>query len=355
MPPIRNRPTTASGGVVSIFKVGLVIVSLFCFLVMLFAEEEREVLHHMLKTTEQEQEQETIVIHDNIIDISAEQVWKDLLQEGAALKQSPGIVMEVGMHRAIQCMNAAKAGFQTHCVEPSPNSFQRVQGAVVRAPPDVQKRIHLYQVAAGSNSDGTVPFTSSGGTGDHVGEHDMWAMADQQQQQQQNDANSQIIQVPTMKLDDIALLHPQTFLLKVDTQGFEPTVFSGLKESLQQHKIQYILTEFWPRGMDLLAGKPNHCIGTQLLQQLVQAGYTLYAMPVAAHPKAPRGWQSLAAQRPLHNLRDFCEWYFQLEHAFPSKDYRMGYWSDILAVAPGVQVVLSSTQTKTGKALAGLL
>ncbi|GAX17070.1 hypothetical protein FisN_5Hu455 [Fistulifera solaris] len=38
---------------------------------------------------------------------------------------------------------------------------------------------------------------------------------------------------------------------------------------------------------------------------------------------------------------------FLLEYAFPSTRYRMGYWSNVLVVAP-----LPSPQTKTGKTLA---
>jgi hypothetical protein len=30
--------------------------------------------------------------------------------------QSTGIVMEVGMHRATHCINAAKAAYEVHCV-----------------------------------------------------------------------------------------------------------------------------------------------------------------------------------------------------------------------------------------------
>lgn len=40
-------------------------------------------------------------------------------------------------------------------------------------------------------------------------------------------------------------------LLKVDTQGFEPYVFSGLARSILFAVVDYIIFEFWPRGMDL--------------------------------------------------------------------------------------------------------
>lgn len=346
----RRRKQQSNRGGVSIFKVGVALVFIFIALVMLFAEEEREVLHIMLETTQEKQKAlGLIVIRDNILEISADQVLNDLLQEGVAIGKSAGIVMEVGMQHATQCINAAKAGFHVHCVEPSPYSFERVQKDVSKTPLNIQERIHLYQIAAGSTSEDVVPYiVSSHGKGDQREGHDMWAVVGQPQE---NDPNAQVIQIPTMRLDDIVLPNIQTFLLKVDTHGFEPTVFSGLTESLAQHKIQYILTEFWPRGIDLSAGKSDECIGADLLEDFLLYKYTLYALPVMAHPGAPRGWESLAAHRPLHNIQDYCEWYFQLEHALPSNDYRMGYWSNILAVAPNA-TLSSFPKTKTGKALA---
>jgi FkbM family methyltransferase len=281
---------------------------------------------------------------------AAEIVWTDLIEEGARLlkdSQSPGAVMEVGMHRAFQCVAAAEAGLQAHCVEPSPKSFKRVTTGVKKAPADVQKRIHLYNVAAGGSSEGSVPFTHSGGTGDHVGEHNMWTM---ENERPAVDEKAEVIQVPSIRLDDI--VKNQTdgiFLLKVDTQGFEPAVFSGLTESLKTHKIKYILTEYWPRGMDLLAGKKDVCVGAQLLQEFTEMGYTLYSLGVQAHPRAPKGWQSARASRPLDNLVRNCRWYFEVEERFPSDEYKMGYWSDILAVAPNAN--LGNPVTKTGKAL----
>jgi len=124
------------------------------------------------------------------------------------------------------------------------------------------------------------------------------------------------------------------FVLKVDTQGFEPVVFSGLSESLKLHKIKYILMEYWPRGMDLQNGKQDACVAADLLSKLVNAGYTLYALSVTAHPKAPQGYRRVVNDRPLDNLCENCQWYFDLEKRFPSDEYKMGYWSDILAVAP---------------------
>lgn len=276
---------------------------------------------------------------------NADDVWNALVDEGVNLQKkskTPIAVMEVGVHRATQCMHAAKSGLQAHCVEPSPKSFQRIQNAVRQAPTDVSSRINLYNVAAGPSSEGSVAFTSTGGTGDHVGKHDMWRM---EQETLPDDKSSTIINIPSKKMDDIiqhgdmSSANNEVFLLKVDTQGFEPAVFSGLQESLKQHKIKFILTEYWPRGMDLLMGQPTDtCMGAKMLQMLTDYGYTLYTMPTVAHPMAGGRWKGGAPPLPLDDLEANCRWYFDLEIANPLEGYKMGYWSDILAVAPGASL-----------------
>ena len=41
-------------------------------------------------------------------------------------------------------------------------------------------------------------------------------------------------------------------------QGYEPSVISGLSTSIRNHHIHYILMEFWPKGMDLIATSNNN-------------------------------------------------------------------------------------------------
>ena len=139
------------------------------------------------------------------------------------------------------------------------------------------------------------------------------------------------------------------FSYSKDTQGFEPSVFSGLTESIKNHKIDFILTEFWPKGIDFLADKPGACVGVDFLTNLANQGYTLYALDVQAHPKAPRGWKNAIVDRPLDNLRSNCQWFLDLEKLYPSDVYHMGYWSDVLAVAPGAR--MDSATTRVGRIL----
>ncbi|KAG7352227.1 FkbM family methyltransferase [Nitzschia inconspicua] len=305
---------------------------------------------------QQHQASNTILLYEDLaLSGYAAEVWEGLLLLQSSLKKEtpPMAVVEVGMHRAKQCLQAAKMGFEAHCIEPSPKSFQHIAFEVNNtASPDVQKRIHLYNVAAGS-VESTVPFVTSGGTGDHVGKVDMWKM------EKMDDAASDatftttretVVHVPVKPLDTIlqhgipsnTIIH----LLKVDTQGFEPQVFAGLNSMLSQHRIRYILTEFWPRGMDILdeadsSTKNRKCIGvTRVLQKLLDYEYRLYVLPAEAHPKAPafRDVPRLQKERPMDNLMKYCQWYYELEDRYPSDEYKMGYWTDILALAPGVEL-----------------
>jgi len=282
---------------------------------------------------------------------NSDDLWTILVNHASdftAGNQRPGVAMEVGMHSAKQCLEAAKAGLEAHCFEPSPTSFERVKYQVNSEEQEVRNRVAIYNKAASGTSEGTVDFKSSGGTGDHVGEFDMWRM---KKTTDTNDMKGgKIVRVPQVRLDDIVSKQEDgVFVLKVDTQGFEPVVFSGLSESLKQHKIKYILMEYWPRGMDLQAGKQDACVAADLLSNLVEAGYTLYALSVIAHPKAPQGYKRVVNDRPVDDLRENCQWYFDLEKKFPSDEYKMGYWSDVLAVAPNMSLNQEQLMTNLQK------
>lgn len=171
-----------------------------------------------------------------------------------------------------------------------------------------------------------------------------------------------IIQVPTIRLDDFIANditvggedHHKVYLLKIDTQGYEPSIFSGLEESIKDASIDYIIFEFWPRGMDLMANTNNECSGHKVLDQLLASGYTLYALGLESHPKAPLTGTQLKAEartRPFTvktTTREYCSWFFELEKKYPSKataeeEYKFGYWTDFLAVAPGMALPDSIT------------
>eukprot|EP00586_Coscinodiscus_wailesii_P017364 CAMPEP_0172492868 /NCGR_PEP_ID=MMETSP1066-20121228/24126_1 /TAXON_ID=671091 /ORGANISM="Coscinodiscus wailesii, Strain CCMP2513" /LENGTH=296 /DNA_ID=CAMNT_0013262715 /DNA_START=120 /DNA_END=1010 /DNA_ORIENTATION=- len=286
-------------------------------------------------------------------------------------KKSPLVAMEVGMHSAKQCLEAAEDGFEVHCVEPSPMNFERVVKGVNAVSSNIRERVHLYNRAASGVSDVVLDFQAAGGTGDHVGKYDMWKMVELEDGDKGGsfeEKKTKTVQVKTIKVDDIIQHNITTkgldsvFVLKVDTQGFEPSVFMGLQNSIKEHRIHYILFEYWPKGMDLVSKdsvgkKMDRCtVPVSILEALISAGYQLYAMHVTSHPSGPRDGRRASQgkgfrERPLHNLKDNCDWYYDVEENFPSEDYFMGYWSDFLAVSPDAADVIQNPLTATGKAL----
>jgi len=320
----------------------------------------------------------------------AEAVWEDLLQNGVNIMkqnnyQNHLTVIEVGAQNENQSLLAATLKFIVHCIEPSPKSFEYIQSSLRRKirkgiisgeyDENIKDYIHLYNVAAGAESDKSLDFYSTGGTGDHVGEIDMWNMKiGPMPDDWPEDKRGSMVKVPSVQLDDIIyrnkikpnhvegfdtsedLSQPieTVYALKVDTQGFEPSVFAGLKESINAHKIQYIMTEFWPKGMGLMGHKMDDpcSIAVEMLDTLNNAGYKLFALPTQGHPSAwsfsktifhhVNDWK----KRPLDDYEADCRHFLNFETEFPNPDYHMGYWSDILAIAPGVEPFVPKKRPK---------
>ena len=297
--------------------------------------------------------------------VSSDTVWEQLLQEaGGFPREQRGklVAMEAGMHNAKQCLLASRQGLQAHCFEPSPKSYQRIREQI-QAEREASTRYltHVYNMAASPKSHEQVEFSSTGGTGDHVGAADMYSM--KHVSNKNHDAIVATVQVPTIALDDMVdeittAGNGEMFLLKVDTQGFEPSVFRGLERSLQAQTIPFILTEYWPRGIDLLANETRgSCSAARLLERLSLAGYDLYQMTVIGHPDAGKRRLYVNQQhlRPVNDFVRNCQWYVDLEqqNLLGNKDYRMGFWTDVLAVGPGaIDRFLKQPTTLVGKVLA---
>lgn len=161
-------------------------------------------------------------------------------------------------------------------------------------------------------------------------------------------------------------------MLKVDVQGHEPSVFSGITKSIREHKIDLVLTEYWPpKGIDFMndsMGARKECLKpVGMLLMLVDSGYTLYALAGLVDPRAPKDGALARMKRhnkgikmmPINSLMDHCMWFYDLERKYRDGDgmaqtggiYEFGYWTDILAVRPGFKFPVAPV-TKTGKIIA---
>ena len=305
-------------------------------------------------------------------------VWQDILNKGAEIMEKNHyskhlVSIEVGAHRPKQSLDAAKMNFHTYCVEPSPKSFQKIHTSTafkVHKEPKLGPYIHLLNMAAASKTGEMLEFKSEGSTGDHVGNFDMWNMkANDNTNESVVVASGNMVQVSSLRLDDLIynrvdmikeLNHnglesgsnpppiDEVHAIKIDTQGFEPAVFSGLEESIKDNKIKYILFEYWPNGMALLNNRSDKCeFATQILTKLVSAGYTLYALPVLFHPsirlKEVHYGVTRWFERPFDDYKADCEYLLDMEKKFDLKDYKAGFWTDYLAVSPDSEPIVPTT------------
>ena len=159
------------------------------------------------------------------------------------------------------------------------------------------------------------------------------------------------------------------YMLKIDVQGHEPLVFEGVQESIRKNKIDMILFEYWPKGIDFLndnLGTERECqVPVRMMHQIVDAGYKMYALAAMYHPKAPLDtarkeiieYNSGRISDHLNSVEDHCKWFYKLDSLRDGKMedglvYEFGFWTDILAVRSGFRFPTPPT-TSLGKILMG--
>ena len=270
----------------------------------------------------------------------AEIVWDTLISKGAAKMKENNyskhlVTFEVGAHRAKQSKEALKSKFHTHVFEPSPSSFAKIKmvmEGITSKDPELDRFLHLHNVAVGSTTGDILEFETSGSTGDHVGQFDVWHMKPGESKFVPKEKQTKMIQVPSMKLDDLIHFHStekeipidEVYAAKIDTQGFEPKVFQGLEESIKNHKIQYLITEYWPKGMALMNNRTDTCdLAMETLHPMIAAGYTIYALPLVAHASIKAPYLKNWSERPFDDIKADCEYLLDLENRYPLEDYHM--------------------------------
>ena len=137
-----------------------------------------------------------------------------------------------------------------------------------------------------------------------------------------------------------------------------PYLFQGLTNALRDQKIDIILTEYWPKGIDYMnesMGPGRECTtySVAMLQLFVDHGYQLYQLRVITDPRAPQDAARIRMRQhnegqqymPTTSLSEFCHFFYDLERKYRDGDgrtiqssgelYEFGYWSDVVAVRPG--------------------
>lgn len=153
----------------------------------------------------------------------------------------------VGLYTAIAGASVGASG-RVIAFEPEPESFSFLKKTV-----KVNKltNTHIVQAAASSKNGKARLFTSSANRGDHR----MYPSTNA-------DGN---VEIQMLKLDDY--LETQGVhaadIIKIDVQGFEGHVISGIEGTITRSPHLIMLMEFWPQGLRSAGTDP-----LKLLQQL---------------------------------------------------------------------------------------
>jgi len=287
-------------------------------------------------------------------------VWREILKSGQQLmseakdhnggKDVPAFVaVEVGANTLTDAMEMSHYGFETHTFEPSPLSFSRMKGRLSRIStdkPEIARKIFIYNYAVGDTDGGEILFDNSGSTGAAVVSKEEAAKS-----------HRPIARVKTATLDsffagnvepDVKLQPPSSdiggeiFAAKIDVQGFEPKVFEGMKKTVFERKIHFLLTEHDPMALDEVNGFAEKCTESlNHLQMLHGAGYRIYGLKLETHPKFEKaynqGLKSLEVQRgrPFDDaMKDCLNMYRIQDEYYEEPDYKFHIWTDFLAVSP---------------------
>ena len=143
-------------------------------------------------------------------------------------------------------------------VEPDPDSFGYLEQTIAA---NAVGNVEAFPVAA-SDAPATLPLYIST---DNRGDNRLYASGEDRPQ----------VEVTARPLD--ALLRENKIdtvdLIKIDVQGYEPKVISGLRETIAASPNLTLLTEFWPQGIDEAGEDAN-----EFLQTLRELGLTLHEL-----------------------------------------------------------------------------
>ncbi len=120
------------------------------------------------------------------------------------------------------------------------------------------KNVNLINAALGSEFGSSQIFKSDTNFGDHrLG-------------QLTTGRTAQEVRVDTVDRVVETLGLPRIDVFKIDVQGYEAKVFSGMLKTLAELPPRFILTEYWPHGIESNGDNPTH-----LLDRLLAFGYQL--------------------------------------------------------------------------------
>ena len=105
------------------------------------------------------------------------------------------------------------------------------------------------------------------------------------------------IDVPSVRLDQyFANTSHDLRVIKMDIQGAEWGALQGMSSLLERNPQISLLTEFWPRGLDLAGADPE-----RFFEHLVQLGFKAFELGAKGVAPAPTSYSQLAKSYTVAN------------------------------------------------------
>jgi FkbM family methyltransferase len=200
-----------------------------------------------------------IDLRDNIISryLFVEGSWEPYESQLIKRLLLPGMtVIDIGAHVGYHSLLAAQAvGTEGQVIsfEPSPDNFALLTENI--ALNGFSELIHAENAALADHCGELELFLSSYNTGDHR----VYPTLSDDDEIFNAGAQRQSVKVPALKLDDYLSQHDisRVDMIKMDVQGAEMGVLSGMKQTLLRNPRLLLFTEFWPHGLRRFGTEPQ--------------------------------------------------------------------------------------------------
>lgn len=210
---------------------------------------------------------------------------------------SPGdTVVDVGANIGYYTLQFARLVGETgrvYAFEPDPDNFAILEQNVWQ---NGYRNVTLVRAAVTAQPGAAQLHLSANNRGDH--------------RLYSSEPGRRAIDVEAVSLDDY--LAPRTGrvgLVKIDVQGAEAGVFHGMQRLVAEHRVGRVLSEFWPRGLEVAGGDA----GT-FLDERRREGFEVSVVDEAARRVEPLVAESLLARLPVEPDTDWLFTNLLLEH-----------------------------------------
>lgn len=200
-----------------------------------------------------------IDLNDNVISpaLFLDGRWEPYESQLMSKVLRPGMTLvDVGAHVGYYSLLAAQAVGPTGLVvsfEPSPDNFALLTENIGLN--GLSKTIRAENVALGARRGEASLYLSTYNTGDHR----LYSTLPDDDEMFNAGAHRRHTRVPVMPLDEYLSRQgiPRVDAVKIDVQGAEMGVLSGMKQTLLRDPQPILFTEFWPHGLLRFGTEPR--------------------------------------------------------------------------------------------------